>query len=205
MQRFFGKSKEAAPPPKLDEASSKMSEKGADLEKKIAECDAELLKLKAQMQNRVGAAGAKQRALTVLKRKKMYEQQRDQLLGVQFNVDQMQFATESMQTTLTTVEAMKYATTSLKQQMQNVNIDKLEEMQEDMAELMMDHEEIQEVMSRNYCLDGIDDGALEEEFAALEEEIALEQMDSKSTAVPSYLPAASVGPAEAVPASTTLA
>jgi len=93
--------------------------------------------------------------------------------------------------TLTTVEAMKYATTSLKQQMQNVNIDKLEE--------------IQEVMSRNYCLDGIDDGALEEEFAALEEEIALEQMDSKSTAVPSYLPAASVGPAEAVPASTTLA
>ena len=36
-------------------------------------------------------------------------------------------------------------------------------------------------MSRNYCLDGIDDGALEEEFAALEEEIALEQMDSKST------------------------
>merc|ERR550537_602506 len=99
---------------------------------------------------------------------------------------------------------MKYATTSLKQQMQNVNIDKLEEMQEDMAELMMDQEEIQEVMSRNYCLDGIDESALEEEFAALEEEIALERMDDKSAAVPSYLPSASVGAAEAVPASTTL-
>ena len=40
------------------------------------------------MKNRVGAASAKQRALTVLKRKKMYEQQLMQLEGLQSNVDQ---------------------------------------------------------------------------------------------------------------------
>eukprot|EP00453_Perkinsus_chesapeaki_P002684 CAMPEP_0185924500 /NCGR_PEP_ID=MMETSP0924C-20121207/12515_1 /TAXON_ID=321610 /ORGANISM="Perkinsus chesapeaki, Strain ATCC PRA-65" /LENGTH=53 /DNA_ID=CAMNT_0028659649 /DNA_START=3 /DNA_END=161 /DNA_ORIENTATION=+ len=52
------------------------------------------------MATRSGAAGAKQRALAVLKRKKMYEAQRDQLMNTQFNVDQAAFTQEQMQTNI---------------------------------------------------------------------------------------------------------
>ena len=45
--------------------------------------------------------------MAVLKRKRMYENQRDQLAGQAFNVEQTNFAIESVKDTLTTVDAMK--------------------------------------------------------------------------------------------------
>lgn len=204
MNRIFGTKKAPAPAPKgpsLSEASKHMDERASSINEKIRQCDEELLKYKAQMKTPSGAAAVKQRALTVLKRKKMYEQQRDQLLNQQFNVDQVAFPTESMQTTLQTVDAMKVANHSLKTQMKSMDIDEIERVHEDMADLMMDMEEINELTSRCYSVpDGFDETELDAEFAALEEEMMMEPAATANSA-PAYLPTAD--PMAGVPAVPT--
>ena len=52
--------------------------------------------------------------METLKRKKMYEKQRDQVAGQQFNIDQTAFAIDSIKDTQTTVAAMKAAGSQLK-------------------------------------------------------------------------------------------
>jgi charged multivesicular body protein 5 len=50
----------------------------------------------------------------VLKQKKLYESQRDQLYSQQFNLDQVSFTTQNMQDTANQVKAMKAANKELK-------------------------------------------------------------------------------------------
>merc|ERR1712224_1085658 len=95
---------------------------------------------------------AKQRALTALKRKKMYEQQRESLHNQQFNVDNLAFAHEQMQMTAQTVEAMKASTEALKQQNANMKIGDIEKMTDEIQDLMMDAEEINDLLSRAYTV-----------------------------------------------------
>ena len=65
---------------------------------KIKALDEELLKFKQQLQKATGntAAMLKKRAMDTLRRKKMYETQRDQLANQQFNIDQTVFAIETV-------------------------------------------------------------------------------------------------------------
>ena len=61
------------------------------MEVKIRKLDAELIKYKDQMAKmREGGAknAVKQKALRILKQKKMYEAQRDQLMNQSFNMEQ---------------------------------------------------------------------------------------------------------------------
>jgi len=193
MQRFMGMGKqvEAPPPPDMAEATGKLEERGKQIQEKINECDRKLIDYKEQIKNR-GGASVKQKAMMELKKRKQYEQQLEQLMGSQMTLETVQFQTEQMQTTMMTVEAMAHATTAMKQQMGAINLDKLEMMQDDLEDMMMDQEEIQEVLGRNCDLNGVDDADLEAEFAALEEEVAFERFEPASAA-PSYLPT-QVGP-----------
>lgn len=64
--------------------------------------------IRAASQNlRIGPLqnAVKQRAMRVLKQKKMFEQQRDQLMQTSFNMEQTHFMTQNMQDTITTVSA----------------------------------------------------------------------------------------------------
>ncbi len=114
----------------------------------------------------------KKRALDVLKRKKMYEKQRDQLGQQQFNIDQQAFMVESMKDTVETVETMKVSAKQMKKQFKQINLDKVEDIQDDIQDLMYEHEEVQEVMGRALGMDGLDDldeDALDDELAALDD------------------------------------
>ena len=81
MNRIFGTKKAAPPPPTLSDASSKIDARTAALDEKIRKLDDELRRYHQQMKKAKGPAATtlKKRALDTLKRKKMYEQQRDQL------------------------------------------------------------------------------------------------------------------------------
>lgn len=68
----------------------------------------------------------KQKAMQILKQKKMYENQRDLLMQQSFNLEQTNFATQSLKDTVTTVETMKYAAKAMKTQYKQINIDKIE-------------------------------------------------------------------------------
>ena len=115
----------------------------------------------------------KKRALEVLKRKRMYEGQRDQLSAQSFNLDQTAFAIETVKATQVTVQAMKAAATTLKEENKKISLDEIEDMQDDMEELLEDCGEISDILSRNYATpDGVDEDDLMAELNCLEDEMA---------------------------------
>jgi charged multivesicular body protein 5 len=205
MRRIFGVAKKAPepgpPPPSLTQASETIDKRVAVIDEKIKGCDQELMKYKAQMTG-PNAQAVKNRALTVLKRKKMYEAQRDQMLNTQFNVDQANFATENLKITALTVDALKAGAAQMKQEYAKINIDSIEATMDEMEDLMYDQQDINEIMGRSYAVpDGFDESALEGEFAMLEEEVALEKMagGTMPTYIPDTLPGQEAASAPAAP------
>jgi charged multivesicular body protein 5 len=68
----------------------------------------------------------KQQALRILQQKRMYENQRGMMMQQSFNMEQTNFATESVKDTLVTVNAMKSATKEMKASLRQLDIDKIE-------------------------------------------------------------------------------
>ena len=68
----------------------------------------------------------KQKALRVLKQKKQYESQSENLRNQAFNMEQTNYATQSLKDTKTTVNAMKLGVKEMKKEFKNVNIDQIE-------------------------------------------------------------------------------
>eukprot|EP01004_Peranema_trichophorum_P008324 NODE_7077_length_813_cov_25.576812_g6472_i0.p1 GENE.NODE_7077_length_813_cov_25.576812_g6472_i0~~NODE_7077_length_813_cov_25.576812_g6472_i0.p1 ORF type:complete len:217 (-),score=51.77 NODE_7077_length_813_cov_25.576812_g6472_i0:124-774(-) len=172
MQRIFGVGKKKAPAPSIADTSAVLEKRGESLESKIAKLEKELIGYKEQMakvrpgpaQNRI-----KQKALHVLKqKKKMYEQQRDALGNQQFNLDQLQFTTETTRATIDQVACMKDAAKVLKRDMKQMKIEEIDALQDELADIYEDSQEIQEIMGRCYGVpDGIDEDDLEAELATL--------------------------------------
>jgi charged multivesicular body protein 5 len=143
MNRVFGKKKAPGPPPpSLDDASSGLGGRIETMDAKIAACENELKVYKDKIKKAKSPAAKKtlqKRALEILKRKRMYEQQRDAVAGQQFNIDQASFGLESAKASITTVAAMKAANMELKRTLKkDLDIDAVEDMADDMAELMED-------------------------------------------------------------------
>jgi len=129
---------------------------------------------------------ATKRAMECLKRKRQYEQQRDQLAGQQFNIESAGFAIDSMKDSVNTVAAMKAANTQLKKQVKEINIDEIEDITDDMAEMMEDMNEFNEAMGRTYATpDDCDEEDLQAELDLLEDEIEAEE--ELESATPAYL------------------
>mmetsp|Transcript_1620 Transcript_1620/g.3222 ORF Transcript_1620/g.3222 Transcript_1620/m.3222 type:complete len:222 (-) Transcript_1620:266-931(-) len=177
MRRLFGFSKEeekpAAASPSLDDAASKISSQVQNLDQMIAKADEEI-------RQHVSKGGsnptAKQRALQAMKRKKMYEQQRDQLIGTQFNVETLKFQQEQAEITLTAVEAMKAGHAQLKQQTDRINVGQVDKLKDDMEELADDMKAIGEALGGASLVDGAEDDELAAEYAKMEEEMAAEAL-----------------------------
>jgi charged multivesicular body protein 5 len=186
MHRFFGKKKAAPPVATLGETSERLGSRMEGVETKIKGYDAQLLEIKGKIKATKSASvrnGLKKRALNVLKQRKMYEKQRDQMMKQQFNVDQTAFATENVSTTIETVAAMKSAASELKVQMKAMDIDAIEDLQEDISDMLLDVDGIQDVMGQSYAMeDDLDEDELMAELDELEDEL-----DMESQQVPDYL------------------
>lgn len=163
----------------------------AALQVKVTECEAELAKLRTQLKTARGSSQTmyKQRAMQVLKRRNMLMSQLQTLQGTQFNVEQMQFATESVQDTMNTMVAMQAAAKIQKQQMKQIKIGEIDDMMDDIADLQLDAEEVNDIMSRDYSSNVVDEDALEAELAELDSEGLLDELDSGQLSIPSGLPA----------------
>lgn len=138
------------------------------------------------MRDGPGKTAIKQKALKVLQRRKMYEGQRDQLQQQVWNMEQAGMMTENLKNVMTTVDAMKQTNKTLKQQYGKINIDKIERMQDEMADLMDIGNDIQESISRSYDIpEDVDEAELDAELEALGEEVELEAAGAEST--PSFM------------------
>lgn len=91
--------------------------------------DAELKKYKDQMvKMREGPAknAVKAKALRILKQRKMYETQVDNLRQQAFNMEQANYATQTLKDTQATVVAMKEGVKQMQKEFKNINIDQIE-------------------------------------------------------------------------------
>ena len=206
MHRLVGKKKPEAPPPSLSDASKTLMDRTDTLDGRIVKLDKELAVFKKQLEQAKTPAAKnaiKSRAMGVLKRKKMLEKQREGVAQQAFNVDQQAFAIDSLKNTVETVSAMKAGHDQMKREFKAVNIGKIEDLQDDMADLMLDAEEVNEVMGRAFGIpDELGEEDLDAELDALGDEFDVGEEEE----VPDYLkatdmPAApTAAPAVAAPA-----
>ncbi|KAL3795222.1 hypothetical protein HJC23_008307 [Cyclotella cryptica] len=193
MNRVFGKKKAPGPPPpSLGDASSGVGSQIEGLDAKIAQLDKELKLYRDKLKTTKNPAAKKnlqKRAMDVLKRKRMYETQRDQLMGQQFNIDQAAFGIESAKASVATVAAMKAANTELRATIKNdLKIDDVDDLADDMADLMYEFQEINEALAQNFSTpDDIDEADLEAELDMLEDELEEDLVGDDAQSVPSYL------------------
>lgn len=193
MRRVFGKKKEEGPAPSLDDASSGLGGRISGMDQKIEALEVELRgykdKIKKSGNNPAAKKQLQKRALEVLKRKRMYEQQRDMAAGQQFNIDQTSFSLESAKASITTVAAMKAANKELKKTIQKeLDIDDIDGLADDMAELMDDFNEINETLGRNFATPyDLDEADLDAELDLLGDELEEELAEEAAEATPSYL------------------
>ncbi|XP_003387851.1 PREDICTED: charged multivesicular body protein 5-like [Amphimedon queenslandica] len=171
MNRLIGGARKKEPPPNLTQVVAGVDSRSESVEKKIAKLDMELKKYKDQMKKmRDGPSKnmVKQRAMRVLKQKKMYENQLEGLRNQSFNMEQANFTTQMLKDTKSTVDAMKGGLKDMKKYYKQVDIGKIEDLQDEMEDMMETANEVQEVLGRQYGLpEDVDEDDLEAELDAL--------------------------------------
>lgn len=177
MNRLFGRGKPKEPGPSITDCIAGVDARATNIEEKVKKLDAELLKYKNQMAKmREGPAknSVKQKALRVLKQRKQYESQVEGLRNQSFNMEQANFAHQSLKDTQTTVVAMRDGVKQMKKEFKKINIDDIEDVNDDMADMLEQSEEVQEALGRTYGVPDIDEDELAAELDALGDEIALD-------------------------------
>ncbi|KAI9717174.1 MAG: hypothetical protein M1812_004922 [Candelaria pacifica] len=189
MNRLFG-AKNTGPKPTLNSAISNVDTRIESIDVKLAKLNAELTSYQqrmAKMRDGPGKTAIKQKALKVLQQRKMYEGQRDQMQQQSWNMEQANMMQDNLKNVMTTVDAMKTTNKSLKQQYGKINIDKIEKMQDEMADLMEIGNDIQESISRSYDVpEDVDEAELDAELEALGDEAEMESF-GVSQETPSFM------------------
>ncbi|GJQ84312.1 hypothetical protein Trydic_g5250 [Trypoxylus dichotomus] len=181
MNRLFGKGKPKEPGPSITDCISSVDTRAEGIEKKINALENDLRKYRDQMSKmREGPAknSVKSKALRVLKQKKLYEQQLENLRGQSFNMEQANFAHQTLKDTHSTVIAMKDGMKQMKKEFKKINIEEIDDVQDELADMLDDANEIQEALGRNYNTPEVDEDELAAELDALGEEIALDDDSS---------------------------
>ncbi|KAE9961457.1 charged multivesicular body protein-like protein 5 [Venturia nashicola] len=190
MNRLFG-AKNTAPKPTLNGAISNVDTRIESIDVKLAKLNGELTSYQqklAKMRDGPGKTAIKQKALKVLQQRKMYESQRDQLQQQSWNMEQAGMMQDNLKNTMTTVDAMKTTTKELRKQYGKVNIDKIERLQDEMADLMDMGNDIQDAISRSYDVpEDVDEAELDAELEALGEEVAMDGIGAESEGLPGFL------------------
>ncbi|XP_034657777.1 charged multivesicular body protein 5 [Drosophila subobscura] len=181
MNRLFGRGKPKEPGPSLNDCISGVDARANNIDEKINKLETELRKYREQMSKmREGPAknSVKQKALRVLKQKKAYEQQSESLRNQSFNMEQANYAAQSLKDTQATVAAMKDGVKQMKTEYKKINIDQIEDIQDDMADMFEQADEVQEALGRTYGMPEVDDDDLQAELDALGDEMALDDDSS---------------------------
>jgi len=187
MNRLFGGGAPRKPKATIDDALGSNDIRVAAIDVKLSKVTAELGGLQSRLQKmRDGPAKSalKQKALKVLKQRRMYEGEKDQLEAQAFNMEQAAMTTDSLRNVMVQYDVMKTANKQMKRDYGKVNVDKIDKMQDEMADLLDASNELQEALGRNYNIpDDVSESELDAELEALGEEADLELEGE----VPSYL------------------
>jgi hypothetical protein len=207
MPTIFRRSQASAAAPAIPDFSattSTLDQRATDLGARIERMEADVRRLKAEMATATPAKKQMltQRALMILRQKKTLEQQYETITNQSFTLGQVAFQIEQVQANVQTVAAMQQATEALRAASRDFTPDHIAQIQEEMADALLDQQEISEILSQSFTVDSsVDDASLEAEWNRLvgeSTESALPAIPA-STATPSYLQAAVEPSPQAMP------
>ena len=170
MNKLFGTAK---PKPTINMIDLLNQNEGREesLEKKINKLNEEIIQMNLQMSKmRDGPQknNMKQKALNLLRRKKTYESQCNTISNQSFIIEQQQYTISSIKDTKQIVDGMIQGNNMLKKEIKTLDMNKMEDMFDDMSEMMQDTIEIQEIMNRSYGVpNDFDEADLEAELEGL--------------------------------------
>ncbi|KAK0713283.1 Snf7 family [Lasiosphaeria miniovina] len=194
MNRLFGSSGPKAPKATLTSAIGNIDTRISSIDVKLAALNAELTGYQTKltkMREGPGKAALKQKALKVLQRRKQYEAQRDQLQSQVWNMEQAQTMQDNLKNTMVTIDALQSTNKALRKEYGKVDVDRIERLQDEMADLLDVGNEIQESLARSYDIpEDVDEAELDAELEALGQEVELDRelagMEGGS-ALPSFM------------------
>lgn len=143
--------------------------------------------------------GDKKGALTHLKRKKMYEKEVEKINAGILNLEQQVLSIESSSVTVDIVNAMKTGKNAMQTITAQINVDDVTDLQDDIADLQQQQEQINDVISTPIGGMDADEDELANELAELET-AGLEEELSSLPAVPAAKAPAGKAPAAKSPA-----
>ena len=163
-----------------------MDKRNEQVDGKIARLEKQIRETKRKMDKSKGAAknNHKRKLLQLLRQKKQYENHQNKMMAQQMNIDNIKFAQDSIKDNADMVSAMKATHTTLKQQMQDFNVDEVADLQDDMQDLMDDANEINDMLAEQWGMDDYDDDELMDELDGLDD---LDDLDADEDEMPAYM------------------
>ncbi|SCM03777.1 vacuolar protein sorting-associated protein 60, putative [Plasmodium chabaudi chabaudi] len=187
--KFFKSKKEKT----LDEAYGNLEQSVKSIDTNIDRYNKELNIIKQKIEeekkkvpvNQHVINNLRNKAAVIIKRKKTYENNKENTLGIQFNIDQIKYANENIQMSIDTCKALEQSSKVLKKNIKKVNINKIEKLQDDLYDCMEDAKEIGEILSSTYDIPiNLDEDEIDAELSLIEDNILDENVEENIT---SYL------------------
>lgn len=178
--RFF-KSKN----PTLEETGEKLDKTVEGIEKNIERYNKELTVIKKKIEeekkkktpNPQVINSLRKKAEIIIKRKKVYETNKENTLGIQFNIDQVKFANDSLKTQIDTCKVLAVSSKELKKNIKKININKIEKLQDDIFDYIEESKEITEILGNSYEIPVyMDENEIDTELALVEDSILDEEL-----------------------------
>ncbi|CRH01508.1 vacuolar-sorting protein SNF7, putative [Plasmodium relictum] len=183
--RFF-KSKKG---PTLDEAYGNLEKNVKSIDENIEKYNKELQIIKQKIEeekkknpvNKYTINNLRNKAANLIKKKKVYENNKENTLGIQFNIDQIKFANDNVQMSIDTCKALKNTSKVLKKNIKKVNISKIEKLQDDIYDYMEEAKEIGEILSSSYEIPlDLDENEIDAELSLIEDSILDENLEGEN-------------------------
>lgn len=205
MNRIFGYGNKKSHDQVLQESNQAMDQAQQGLQNRLSQLDTQIAQINFQLQtlqkkmagmkSSVGKKPPRAQALKLLNKRKQLEQMRESIDAQSWSMTQAQMTSDNLKNTMVTVNALKSTNKALKAQYGKIDIDKLQDMQDEMMDLIDQGEELQQVLATNFVgndIEDIDEGELDAELEALAEEDLTAMMDSEldmgaANEIPSYL------------------
>lgn len=192
---FFGRKKPkaaevpAAPPPPKAAKNKLTPQKGVEtIRKQLTTLEKREDFLQKKINHQLAEAktkskkGDKKGAMFCLKRKKMYEKEIDKLSGMRMNLEQQMMALESASINADAFSAMSAGSKAMQSLQKQVNIERVEDITDDIQDSMMQAEEVSNAISQPMGGEMYDDDDLLNELEDMEAaELDRELIESEST------------------------
>uniref|UniRef100_A0A6U6GEN3 Uncharacterized protein n=1 Tax=Zooxanthella nutricula TaxID=1333877 RepID=A0A6U6GEN3_9DINO len=156
----------------LHNAAKEIKQQLATLEANIVQSDIEIREHVARVS--VDAL-SHQRALNAMKKKRLFEEQRKQLIGAQFNIDSLVYQRDQARVALNAVKALEVGTQALKADQERMDPGKVEDLCDEAAVLADEMRVISDSLAASYSI-GDDNAeaaeALDREYMKFDQHLA---------------------------------